>query len=163
MKRGGPKVSKDATAGRSARRTTAPGPLEYQRFCRQLIEFMRREEGWQPYEGDGIDVPIEVKGTTVTFDIALASPDRRRILLGECKAWAGALEQDHIFTLFGKITAVARETDRTVEAVLFASSGFDPGFMRPPRGWESGSLRSGRDNLSMPSPSHSPGSTTRCC
>jgi hypothetical protein len=91
---------------------------------------MRGKEGWQPYEGDGIDVPIRVKGTTVTFDIALVSPDRCRILLGECKAWADALEQDHIFTLFGKIIAVASETKAAVEGVLFASGGFDPGPMR---------------------------------
>jgi hypothetical protein len=90
----------DPTPRCSARgRTAAAGPLEYQALCRHIIEFMRREEGWRPYEGDGIDVAIRVKGATVTFDIALAFPDRQRILLGECKAWAAQLEQDHIFTL----------------------------------------------------------------
>src|SRR5438552_343140 len=90
---------------RSARgRTTAPGPLRYQSLCRYIVEYSGRDRGWQPYDGDGIDVPINLKGTIVTFDIALISPNRDRILVGECKAWATRLEQDHIFTLFGKIT-----------------------------------------------------------
>jgi len=55
----------------------------YQVFCRDVLQTLSSHGGFVPYEGDGIDVPFDMGGTTWTLDVALKDSEGN-IVVAEC-------------------------------------------------------------------------------
>jgi hypothetical protein len=61
---------------------------DYQVLARNIVETLRHQNSLVSYKGDGIDVPIEMGGSTWTLDVALKTTDGHNLVVGECKRWA---------------------------------------------------------------------------
>lgn len=115
---------------------TKPADAEYQRLCAYTVLFMRSAEGWEPLAGDGIDVEVKIGTGKVAVDIGLRSPDRKCILIGECKGWAKKNVSKSYLLALRAVTVDLKRAPRTqVEGLFFASSGFQSGLVRLAKGY----------------------------
>lgn len=101
--------------------------LEYQTLARDILR-VSRYRGFQPYSGEGIDVPIKAAASTWRIDIALKSPDGHNIILVECKRYNRTkLKQEHVAAFGGIVELLRRYLKESVSGVFFTIAKPQPG------------------------------------
>lgn len=103
---------------------------DYQVLARDIVQIISREEGLVPYEGDGVDVPFEMGGSTWTLDIALKKPDDSKIVVGECRRWASPIEQEHVAAFAYKVELLRESTGKEVAGFYFTKQHFRVGAVK---------------------------------
>jgi hypothetical protein len=104
------------------------GPaLSYQLFCRDYLRRSRQE--LIPLAGEGIDVPFDLGGTVWTIDIALEVPDKKGIVVAECRWRRDPVKQEHVAAFAHKVTLL-RARFPVVEAYFFCRSRYQKGAVR---------------------------------
>lgn len=106
-------------------------PRGYQVFARNVLQILRVQESLEPYEGDGIDVPIKLGFATFTFDVALKGSDNR-IVVAECKAYSkpGTVKQSDIAAFANTVTHLRIQTLANVAGVFFTKTAYQDGAIR---------------------------------
>ena len=90
---------------------------EYQVACRDVLTF--RDHDLSPVEGEGIDVPFSIGGTTWTLDVVLRKPNGE-LLVVECRRRADPAKQEEIAAFAYKVELIRRERSIPVAGVFFA-------------------------------------------
>jgi len=82
-----------------------------------------------PLSGEGIDVPLDIGGTTVTFDVALEVPGGP-LVVAECRRWRDGVKQEGLFALAKKLQLLRESIQRPVEGICFARRRHQLGALR---------------------------------
>jgi hypothetical protein len=98
----------------------------YQELCRDIIERVHRFGPLEPYSGDGIDVAFNLGRTTITFDIALKSPDGS-LVVGEAKRWADSVPQGEVLKFAHSVEKLRQELGVSVAAFFIVGSDVQSG------------------------------------
>jgi len=107
---------------------------DYQILGRSIVQVLNRQEGLIPYEGDGIDVPFKMGGTTWTLDIALKSCDGSKIVVGECRRWAYSIEQEHIAAFAYKVELLRKHSGKEVAGIYLTKTRYRIGAVKAAAG-----------------------------
>jgi hypothetical protein len=104
---------------------------EYQVFTRNVIQTLSHKENLEPYEGDGIDVPIKLGFATFTFDVALKGSGDR-IVMAECKALSkpGRVKQGDIAEFAHKVELLRKHKSSNVAGIFFTKTAFQDGAVK---------------------------------
>jgi len=102
---------------------------EYQVSCRDLLLTQYESKGIRPYEGDGIDVPFEVGGTSRTIDVALIDQEGK-IVLAECRRRMSNTKLMDIDAFAHRVELIRKHPDRQVAGVFFTKKQFQIGAVR---------------------------------
>ena len=107
---------------------------DYQILGLSIVQVLSRQEGLIPYEGDGIDVPFEMGGSTWTLDIALKNLDDSKIVVGECRRWAYPIEQEHIAAFAYKVELLRKHSGKEVAGVYLTKTHYRIGAVKAAAG-----------------------------
>ena len=104
---------------------------EYQVFTQHVIQTLSHQENLEPYDGDGIDVPIKLGFATFTFDVALKGSGDR-IVVAECKALSkpGRVKQGDIAEFAHKIELLRKHKSSNVAGVFFTRTAYQDGAVK---------------------------------
>lgn len=104
---------------------------DYQVFARNVLQILRVQEKLEPYDGDGIDVPIKLGFAIFTFDVALKGSDNR-IVVAECKAYSkpGTVKQGDIAEFANKVTLLRTHSLANVAGVFFTKTAYQDGAIK---------------------------------
>ena len=104
---------------------------DYQVFARNVLQILRVQEKLEPYDGDGIDVPIKLGFATFRFDVALKGSDNR-IVVVECKAHSkrGRVKQGDIAEFANKVSHLRTHTLANVAGVFFTKTAYQDGAIK---------------------------------
>jgi len=99
----------------------------YQVLVRNVLQM--EWAGSLPFGGDGIDLPFDIGGTTVTFDVVLEVP-QGPVVVAECRRWAAGVKQEAVFALARKLQLLQVSLGRPVEGVLVARKSHQRGALK---------------------------------
>jgi hypothetical protein len=96
-----------------------------------VLQTLSHQESLEPYEDDGIDVPIRLGFATFTFDVALKGSGDR-IVVAECKALSkpGRVKQGHIAEFAHKIELLRKHKSSNVAGVFFTKTAYQDGAVK---------------------------------
>jgi len=104
-------------------------PLEYQRLCRDVIRQLQIQNNLVPYSGDGVDVPFQICGTDVSFDIALKD-SQGRLTVAECRKRKEPTKQEALFTFLAKVEHLRKELGTEVAGIFITKSRYQIGAVK---------------------------------
>jgi hypothetical protein len=104
------------------------GPaLSYQLFCRDYLRRSRHD--LIPMNGEGIDVPFIMGGTVWSIDVALEAPDKKGIVVAECRWLKDPVKQEAVAAFAHKVTLLQAKY-LVVEAYFFCRSRYQTGAVK---------------------------------
>lgn len=104
-------------------------PLVYQKLCRNVIRQLQLQNNLVPYSGDGIDVPFQICGTEVSFDIALKD-SQGRVTVAECRRRKNPTKQEDLFAFLAKVEHLRKELVAEVAGIFITKSHFQIGAVK---------------------------------
>lgn len=103
--------------------------LVYQQLCRDVIRQLTIQNNLIPYSGDGIDVPFQICGTDVSFDIALKD-SQGRLTVAECRMRKEPTKQGDFFEFLAKVENLRKELGVEVAGIFLTKSHFQIGAVK---------------------------------
>jgi hypothetical protein len=113
----------------------ASGPnRDYQKLAHDIIQQLQSEQHLVPYKDDGVDIPFDMAGTTVTFDAVLRSPDGKLVVV-ECKRYKNRrIQQRDLFAFWGEAEWLRRTKGVPVDGIFVSRYKFQEGAHRAAAG-----------------------------
>jgi hypothetical protein len=102
-------------------------PRKYQQLGRDTLKTIHPADNLIPYSKDGIDVPIELCGGKVYFDVALKSNISNKVVVAECKLVARTINQNTVFAFWGEVEQLRRTYGYDISAYFITTSNYQSG------------------------------------
>ena len=104
----------------------------YQVLARNILQTLSARNLF-PYKDDGIDVPLEMGGTTWIIDIALKD-SKGNIVVAECRRWRAPIKQEHVAAFAYKVELLRKCTGSSVAGLYFTKSKYQRGAIKAAAG-----------------------------
>lgn len=103
--------------------------LAYQKLCRDIIQKSKLKDNLVPYKGNGIDVPLRIGGTEVTFDVVFKNSQGKLVVI-ECKRWKNPIKQNELFAFAGLVECLRKELGVSVAGIFVTKTGYQIGAIK---------------------------------
>jgi hypothetical protein len=107
---------------------------DYQVFCRDLLLNQYKSKGFSSYKSDGIDIRLDVGGTTRTIDVALVDVEGNMIV-AECRRRMSKTKLMDIDAFAHRVELIRKDTGLQVAGVFFTKKQFQIGAVKS-ASWE---------------------------
>jgi len=101
----------------------------YQELCRDIIRHLQFQDDLVPYSGDGIDIPFQICGTDVTFDVALKDPQGKLVVV-ECKRWKYPIKRKEIAAFAFDVECLRKDFEVEVAGIFVTKSRYQSGAIK---------------------------------
>ncbi|MCK4306479.1 MAG: hypothetical protein KAY24_19715 [Candidatus Eisenbacteria sp.] len=102
---------------------------KYQELCRDIMVERDSSLVLVPYDGDGIDVPLQLGTSQRTFDVALVDQEGR-LVVAECRRTKNPVKLYDLDAFAYRVELLRRNSACEVAGVYFAKTGYQEGAVK---------------------------------
>jgi len=102
---------------------------KYQELCRDIMVERDSSLVLVPYDGDGIDVPLQLGTSERTFDVALVDQEGR-LVVAECRRTKNPVKLYDLDAFAYRVELLRRNSACEVAGVYFAKTGYQEGAVK---------------------------------